>query len=62
MKAIAQDSCKSSIADFQQVDVIVRTHLGVLYENMLEQKQIISQKIRLSTVQVEKKLSEMNFN
>nr|NVI77872.1 regulatory particle non-ATPase 6 [Cucujiformia] len=47
MKAVAQASHKRSLADFQQAvkqykheledDVIVRAHLGTLYDNMLEQ-------------------------
>nr|NVI77759.1 regulatory particle non-ATPase 6 [Cucujiformia] len=47
MKAVAQASSKRSLADFQlavkefkhelEDDVIVRAHLGTLYDNMLEQ-------------------------
>nr|NVI77814.1 regulatory particle non-ATPase 6 [Cucujiformia]NVI77843.1 regulatory particle non-ATPase 6 [Cucujiformia] len=47
MKAVAQSSHKRSLADFQlavkefkhelEDDVIVRAHLGTLYDNMLEQ-------------------------
>nr|NVI77869.1 regulatory particle non-ATPase 6 [Cucujiformia] len=47
MKAVAQASHKRSLADFQQAvkmykheledDVIVRAHLGTLYDNMFEQ-------------------------
>nr|NVI77838.1 regulatory particle non-ATPase 6 [Cucujiformia] len=47
MKAVAQASHKRSLADFQlavkefkhelEDDVIVRAHLGTLYDNMLEQ-------------------------
>lgn len=82
MKAVAQASHKRSLADFQQVvkqykheledDVIVRAHLGTLYENMLEQNlcriiepysrvqvDYISKIIKLPMVQVEKKLSQM---
>lgn len=82
MKAVAQASHKRSLADFQQVvkqykheledDVIVRAHLGTLYENMLEQNlcriiepysrvqvDYISKTIKLPMVQVEKKLSQM---
>lgn len=82
MKSIAQASHKRSLADFQQTlktykkeleeDVIVRAHLGTLYDNMLEQNlcriiepysrvqvDFISQSIKLPTLQVEKKLSQM---
>lgn len=47
MKAVAQASHKRSLADFQQAlkeyrkeleeDVIVKAHLGTLYDTMLEQ-------------------------
>lgn len=47
MKAVAQASNKRSLADFQQAvldykveledDVIVKAHLGTLYDTMLEQ-------------------------
>ena len=47
MKGIAQSSEKRSLADFQQTlkdykkeleeDVIVKAHLGTLYDTMLEQ-------------------------
>ncbi|PSN31434.1 26S proteasome non-ATPase regulatory subunit 11 [Blattella germanica] len=82
MKSVAQASHKRSLADFQQAvknykieledDVIVRAHLGTLYDNMLEQNlcriiepysrvqvDYISQSIKLPTQQVEKKLSQM---
>lgn len=82
MKAVAQASYKRSLADFQQVvkqykheledDVIVRAHLGTLYENMLEQNlcriiepysrvqvKYIAKTIKLPMIQVEKKLSQM---
>lgn len=82
MKAVAQASHKRSLADFQQAlkeyrkeleeDVIVKAHLGTLYDTMLEQNlcriiepysrvQVshIAQSIKLPMVQVEKKLSQM---
>ncbi|XP_066997201.1 26S proteasome non-ATPase regulatory subunit 11 [Anabrus simplex] len=82
MKSVALASHKRSLADFQQTvksfkkeledDVIVRAHLGTLYDNMLEQNlcriiepysrvevDYISQSIKLPTLQVEKKLSQM---
>lgn len=47
MKAVGQSSHKRSLADFQQAlkeyrkeleeDVIVKAHLGTLYDTMLEQ-------------------------
>jgi len=82
MKAVAQASHKRSLADFQQAvklykreledDVIVRAHLGTLYDNMLEQNlcriiepysrvqvNYIANTIKLPMPQVEKKLSQM---
>lgn len=82
MKSVAQASHKRSLADFQQTlknfkkeleeDVIVRAHLGTLYDNMLEQNlcriiepysrvqvDFVSQTIKLPKLQVEKKLSQM---
>lgn len=82
MKAVAQASHKRSLADFQQAlkmyrseleeDVIVRAHLGTLYDNMLEQNlcriiepysrvevEHVAKCIKLPMVQVEKKLSQM---
>jgi len=82
MKAVAQASHKRSLADFQQAlkeyrkeleeDVIVKAHLGTLYDTMLEQNlcriiepysrvQVshIAQSIKLPMIQVEKKLSQM---
>lgn len=82
MKSVAQASHKRSLADFQQTlkhfkkeleeDVIVRAHLGTLYDNMLEQNlcriiepysrvqvDFVSQSIKLPKLQVEKKLSQM---
>ncbi|KAH1000184.1 26S proteasome non-ATPase regulatory subunit 11 [Dendroctonus ponderosae] len=82
MKAVAQASHKRSLADFQQAvkqfkreledDVIVRAHLGTLYDNMLEQNLCriiepynrvevahIATSIKLPMPQVEKKLSQM---
>ena len=82
MKAVAQASHKRSLADFQQAlkmyrseleeDVIVRAHLGTLYDNMLEQNlcriiepysrvevEHVAKSIKLPMVQVEKKLSQM---
>ncbi|KAG5875415.1 hypothetical protein JTB14_030941 [Gonioctena quinquepunctata] len=82
MKAVAQASHKRSLADFQQAvkqykheledDVIVRAHLGTLYDNMLEQNlcriiepysrvqvDYVAKTIKLPMLQVEKKLSQM---
>ncbi|KAF5272130.1 hypothetical protein FQA39_LY01212 [Lamprigera yunnana] len=82
MKSVAQASHKRSLADFQQAvkqykheledDVIVRAHLGTLYDNMLEQNlcriiepysrvqvDYIARTIKLPMPQVEKKLSQM---
>ncbi|KAK9501454.1 hypothetical protein O3M35_012173 [Rhynocoris fuscipes] len=82
MKSVAKASHKRSLADFQQTlknykkeleeDVIVRAHLGTLYDNMLEQNlcriiepysrvqvDYVSKAIKLPTMQVEKKLSQM---
>lgn len=82
MKAVAQASSKRSLADFQNTlqefkqqleqDVIVRAHLGTLYDTMLEQNlcriiepysrvevSYISQCINLPKSRVEKKLSQM---
>ncbi|KAB0794442.1 hypothetical protein PPYR_11281 [Photinus pyralis] len=82
MKSVAQASHKRSLADFQQAvkqykheledDVIVRAHLGTLYDNMLEQNlcriiepysrvqvEYIARTIKLPMPQVEKKLSQM---
>lgn len=82
MKAVASASHKRSLADFQQAvkqfkheledDVIVRAHLGTLYDNMLEQNlcriiepyskvqvEYIARTIKLPMQQVEKKLSQM---
>lgn len=82
MKAVAQASHKRSLADFQQAvkqfkheledDVIVRAHLGTLYDNMLEQNlcriiepysrvqvDYVAKTIKLPMAQVEKKLSQM---
>lgn len=77
-----QASHKRSLADFQQAvklykheledDVIVRAHLGTLYDNMLEQNlcriiepysrvqvEYVAKTIKLPMAQVEKKLSQM---
>lgn len=82
MKAVASASHKRSLADFQQAlkdyrteledDVIVKAHLGTLYDTMLEQNlcriiepysrvQVthIAECIKLPLNQVEKKLSQM---
>jgi len=82
MKAVAQASHKRSLADFQlavknfkhelEDDVIVRAHLGTLYDNMLEQNlcriiepysrvqvDYVAKSIKLPMAQVEKKLSQM---
>lgn len=82
MKEVAQASHKRSLADFQQClkkfkveledDVIVKAHLGTLYDNMLEQNlcriiepysrvqvEYIAKSIKLDTLGVEKKLSQM---
>lgn len=82
MKSVAQASHKRSLADFQQTvkqykheledDVIVRAHLGTLYDNMLEQNlcriiepysrvqvDYVAKTIKLPMAQVEKKLSQM---
>ncbi|GLV32447.1 Regulatory particle non-ATPase 6 [Carabus blaptoides fortunei] len=82
MKSVAQASHKRSLADFQQTvknfkheledDVIVRAHLGTLYDNMLEQNlcriiepysrvqvDYVAKTIKLPMSQVEKKLSQM---
>lgn len=82
MKSVAQASHKRSLADFQltlknfkkelEEDVIVRAHLGTLYDKMLEQNlcriiepysrvqvDFVAQSIKLPKLQVEKKLSQM---
>ena len=82
MKSVAQASHKRSLADFQltvkefkhelEDDVIVRAHLGTLYDNMLEQNlcriiepysrvevEHVAKTIKLPMAQVEKKLSQM---
>ncbi|XP_055702007.1 26S proteasome non-ATPase regulatory subunit 11 [Phlebotomus papatasi] len=82
MKAVAQASHKRSLADFQlglkdfkkelEDDVIVKAHLGTLYDTMLEQNLCriiepysrvevahIAECIKLPMAQVEKKLSQM---
>ena len=82
MKAVAQASHKRSLADFQQAvrdyrveleeDVIVKAHLGTLYDTMLEQNLCriiepysrvevvhVAESIQLPMAQVEKKLSQM---
>ncbi|XP_055695072.1 26S proteasome non-ATPase regulatory subunit 11 [Lutzomyia longipalpis] len=82
MKAVAQASHKRSLADFQlalkdykkelEDDVIVKAHLGTLYDTMLEQNLCriiepysrvevahIAECIKLPMSQVEKKLSQM---
>lgn len=82
MKAVAQASHKRSLADFQDAlkqykheledDVIVKAHLGTLYDTMLEQNlcriiepyarvevAYIAGQIALPIAQVEKKLSQM---
>lgn len=82
MKSVAQASHKRSLADFQvavktykhelEDDVIVRAHLGTLYDNMLEQNlcriiepysrvqvDYVAKTIKLPMPQVEKKLSQM---
>ncbi|XP_059619458.1 26S proteasome non-ATPase regulatory subunit 11 [Phlebotomus argentipes] len=82
MKAVAQASHKRSLADFQlalkdfkkelEDDVIVKAHLGTLYDTMLEQNLCriiepysrvevahIADCIKLPMPQVEKKLSQM---
>ncbi|CAF3014065.1 unnamed protein product [Rotaria socialis] len=82
MKAIAQASKKRSLADFQQAlkdynselseDPVVHSHLGTLYDNLLEQNltrllepfsnvqiEHIARLINLSQDIVEKKLSQM---
>ncbi|CAD7012563.1 unnamed protein product [Ceratitis capitata] len=82
MKAVAEASHKRSLADFQNAlkeykkelseDVIVKAHLGTLYDTMLEQNlcriiepysrvQVshVAESIKLPMPQVEKKLSQM---
>lgn len=82
MKAVASASHKRSLADFQdglvkyqqelEGDVIVRAHLGTLYDNMLEQNlcriiepysrvevEYVAECIKLPMAKVEKKLSQM---
>lgn len=82
MKAVAQASHKRSLADFQvavqeyraelEEDVIVKAHLGTLYDTMLEQNLCriiepysrvevghVAESIQLPVAQVEKKLSQM---
>lgn len=82
LKAVAQASHKRSLADFQQSlkdyraeleeDVIVKAHLGTLYDTMLEQNLCriiepysrvevvhIAESIKLPMQLVEKKLSQM---
>uniref|UniRef100_A0A182JYD3 PCI domain-containing protein n=1 Tax=Anopheles christyi TaxID=43041 RepID=A0A182JYD3_9DIPT len=82
MKAVAEASHKRSLADFQDAlkqykkeledDVIVKAHLGTLYDTMLEQNlcriiepysqcevSFIAEQIALPIAQVEKKLSQM---
>jgi 26S proteasome regulatory subunit N6 len=82
MKAVAQASEKRSLADFQEAskeynkelaeDIIVKAHLGTLYDTMLEQNlcriiepysrvevSFIADAIKLPLPDVEKKLSQM---
>lgn len=68
MKAVAQASHKRSLADFQQAlkeyrkeleeDVIVKAHLGTLYDTMLEQNlcRIIEPYSRVEVKMIKKKM------
>ncbi|CAG8476396.1 8419_t:CDS:10 [Diversispora eburnea] len=72
MKAVATAHQNRSLNEFEYADPIIRTHLDELYDTLLEQNLVriiepfsrveishVAEMVKLPTVQVEKKLSQM---